>query len=558
MTYSAEEALPLGAEVRGRYRTLAIVGRGGVGTVYKVADVLYGNTYALKELANPSPSARKQFENEAQWLEALNHPNIPRVREFFEWEGRVYLVMDFVDGENLEQMLARTGGRPLPEPRVIAWTLPICAALHYLHAQQPPILHRDVKPANIIVTPAGHPVLVDLGIAKEHLPGAGMTATFVKKAGTEGYAPPEQYTTSGKTGPWSDVYGMGATLYELLTGTVPPTAVERVALDSPMLRPRTINAAISPHIDDAVTRALALRPADRFQSMAELARALRGESRSSAPSLSAGGSGAGVFPFAPPSPPRTPPSAPSGFSGVSGPSGGLSALPSLDPPLPNPAASQGASLYGSMPANPGSSAGPYARTRRGAVLPPAGRPSGPRNTKPAVSVVVKEQARPQERTTERTTERASRRGVSRGVAWLLGLVAALVALGVVAGVIAVFVLGMFAPPDRSTPHATVTGYFAALSAQDYARAWQYSSTSHSDPSSQANFVGNLKTDDDRFGRVISVGTVAITQDSPGSAHATVTAQRAGGSGSSGTQTTYTLVLTLYDGSTWLIDSISGS
>jgi serine/threonine protein kinase len=331
MSYSAEEALPLGTEVRGRYRTLTTVGRGGVGTVYKVADVLYGNTYALKELANPSHSARKQFENEAQWLEGLNHNNIPKVREFFEWEGRVYLVMDFVDGENLEQMLARQGGRPLPEAQVIAWTLPICDALHYLHSQQPPILHRDVKPANIIVTPTGHPVLVDLGIAKEHLPGAGLTATFVKKAGTEGYAPPEQYIAAGKTGPWSDVYGMGATLYELLTGTVPPTAVERVALDSPMLRPRTLNASISAYADEAVTRALALRPADRFQSMLDLARALRGESRPSAPSLYSGASGTPSNAFAPvrPSGPMMPPlrqSAPSIGSGFSGPSGALSEL----------------------------------------------------------------------------------------------------------------------------------------------------------------------------------------------------------------------------------------
>src|SRR5262245_22663753 len=88
MTNSAEEALPLGTEVRGRYRTLTTVGRGGVGTVYKVADVLYGNTYALKELADPSDSARKQFENEALWLQGLNHINIPKVREFFEWERR--------------------------------------------------------------------------------------------------------------------------------------------------------------------------------------------------------------------------------------------------------------------------------------------------------------------------------------------------------------------------------------------------------------------------------------------------------------------------------------
>ncbi|HEX6818478.1 MAG TPA: serine/threonine-protein kinase, partial [Ktedonobacterales bacterium] len=256
MIKDTDEVLPLGTDVRARYRTLAIVGRGGVGTVYRVQDLHSGGTFALKELANPTSSARKQFENEAQWLYALDHPNIPKVRAYFEWGPRVYLVMDFVEGENLEQKLARGGGRPLPEEQVLAWTLPICDALQYLHAQVPPILHRDVKPANIIVTPAGYPVLVDLGIAKEHLPGAGQTATFVKKAGTEGYAPPEQYTSAGKTGPWSDVYGMGATLYELLTGTLPPTAVERVALDSHLQHPRAINHALSVAVDEAVMRAL--------------------------------------------------------------------------------------------------------------------------------------------------------------------------------------------------------------------------------------------------------------------------------------------------------------
>ncbi len=291
MMTDTDEALPLGTDVHGRYRTLAIVGRGGVGTVYRVRDIQTGQTFALKELANPSSSARKQFENEAQWLQALNHPNIPKVREYFEWGSRVYLVMAFVEGDNLEQKISRQGGRPLPLAQVLAWTLPICNALFYLHSQRPPILHRDVKPANIIVTPEGHPVLVDLGIAKEHLPGAGQTATFVKKAGTEGYAPPEQYTSSGKTGPWSDVYGMGATLYELLTGTLPPTAVERVALDSPLLRPRTINPALSVEIDEVVTHALALRPADRFQSMLALARALSAAAGISNPGLSAGLSG---------------------------------------------------------------------------------------------------------------------------------------------------------------------------------------------------------------------------------------------------------------------------
>src|SRR5690242_3515542 len=276
MPETSNFALPVGTVVHQRYRIAAIVGRGGLGTVYQVTDVLYGrqNVYALKELIDQSSGARKQFELESQWLQSLDHNHIPKVREHFEWGQRLYLVMDYVDGENLEEKLAHAGGRPLVEQQVLTWILPVCDALHYLHTRMPPILHRDVKPANIIVTPAQHAVLVDLGIAKEHLPGAGQTATFVRKAGTEGYAPPEQYTVAGQTGPWSDVYGVGATLYQLLTGGVPPTAVERVALDKRLIPPREVNPSVSPHISAAILRALALRPAERFQSVRDLAHAL--------------------------------------------------------------------------------------------------------------------------------------------------------------------------------------------------------------------------------------------------------------------------------------------
>lgn len=176
------------------------------------------------------------------------------------------------------------------------------------------------------------------------------------------------------------------------------------------------------------------------------------------------------------------------------------------------------------------------------MLPPARRSSGARKSKPAAAVVVDEPAQAPTRTR------------SRGGSWQLGLIAALVVLGVAAAV-AVVTLGVLAPPNRSTPQATVTGYFAALKAQDYAHAWQYSSASHNDPSSQDSYASSLRADDDQFGPVTSVGKVSVAQDSSGRARATVTVQRGG---SAGTQITYTLVLTLYDGNTWLIDSIANS
>jgi hypothetical protein len=144
---------------------------------------------------------------------------------------------------------------------------------------------------------------------------------------------------------------------------------------------------------------------------------------------------------------------------------------------------------------------------------------------------------------------------SRGGSWLLGLIVALVVLGVLAGGATVFTLSVLAPPNRSTPQATVTGYFNALKAQDYARAWQYSSKSHNDPSSQGSYASSLRADDDQLGPVTSVGKATVVQDSSGRATATVIVQRGG---SAGTQMTYSLDLALYDGSTWLIDNIANS
>jgi hypothetical protein len=143
---------------------------------------------------------------------------------------------------------------------------------------------------------------------------------------------------------------------------------------------------------------------------------------------------------------------------------------------------------------------------------------------------------------------------SRGP-WLLGILGVLVVLGVAAGFVAVYALGIFAPLDRSTPQATATGYFKALSAQDYSRAWQYASISHSDPNSETSFAGGLRADDDHLGRITSVGAAQVAQDSPSSARATVVVQRGG---DAGTQMTYTLSMTLYDGTLWLIDSVTVS
>lgn len=277
MSINRPPTLGVNTKVMERYTIVAVVGQGGLGTVYQVRDDLARTPtiFALKETFDLSEGARKQFEMEARWLEKLDHPNIPRVRQYFQWHDRLYLVMDFVAGENLEYKLIRNGQRPLPELDVLRWMHPICDALAYLHNQQPPIIHRDVKPANIIVAPNGRPALVDLGIAKELFPeGDSRTNTFIRKAGTEGYAPPEQYAGKGSTGPHSDIYSLGATMYHLLTGQVPASAVERAALDNQLIAPRRQNPMLMPEVEAIIMRALAIRPSDRFASMHDMERAI--------------------------------------------------------------------------------------------------------------------------------------------------------------------------------------------------------------------------------------------------------------------------------------------
>jgi len=571
--------------VHERYRILSVVGQGGLGTVYQVVDVIYGrqNVYALKELIDQSPGARKQFELESRWLEALDHNHIPKVREGFEWGNRVYLVMDFVDGDNLEQIFSRNGGRPLPEREVLLWLLPICDALQYLHTRTPPILHRDVKPSNIIVTPAGHPVLVDFGIAKEHLPGANRTATFVRKAGTEGYAPPEQYSAGGPTGPWSDVYGLGATLYQLLTGRIPPTAVERVALDMPMLRPRTLNPALSPITDAVIWRALAIRPGDRYQSVLEFAQSIMpavpelaagaydgstwrpsGPATRSAPGAPGIVSGVGLA--GPPAGPRAPQSMPplqrppfsAALSGPSSPAYGP-----LSGSLPNGNGNNGAAMTRPVlpnpqggPRTPALSPTPLSSPMLAPLAPPSadgakagGRSSGaPIDASASVAGAKSVSSAPKlDDAPTPTPAKAWRGRARRRVIWGLGVLALLL----VSVAVSVMVIRAFAPPDRSTPQATVTGYFNALSAQNDNQAWQYVSASRNDPTSQSSFVSELQSDDARYGRVESVHVPQIIQNTPGHATAYVTVIRANQPNS---PITYSLSLTSYDG-VWLIDNI---
>ena len=263
--------------LQGRYQIVEPIARGGMGAVYLAEDMrLSGRLVAIKENLEITPDSRQQFEREAVILARLRHPNLPQVTDFFvEASGQQYLVMEYIPGQNLQQLLQQGG--PLPVAEVLDISNAVMAALAYMHTwrdpksgQPRPIIHRDVKPANIKRTPDGRIVLVDFGIAKV----ATDTATALSaRALTPGYAPLEQY--HGGTDERSDIYALGATLYALLTGRTPPSATS-LATGTPLPPPQAINVAVPKVVAAAVLRAMQQLPADRFPSIGEMQRALGG------------------------------------------------------------------------------------------------------------------------------------------------------------------------------------------------------------------------------------------------------------------------------------------
>ncbi len=270
-----------------RYRILNAIGEGGMGAVYRAEDLrLEGRYTAIKQVVTDSNAppdvqkqAREQFYREASILARLDHPSLPKVSDYFSADNEEYLVMDFVPGKDLRQILWETQQRKgrLSEDHVLLWAKQLADALTYLHGQPSPILHRDIKPANIKLTPEGTIKLVDFGLVKLMMPDDHRTITVVQGRGTAHYTPMEQYGgDSGHTDVRSDIYALGATLYHLLTGEAPPEAKQRF-LDPSILVPlRKIAPAITMRTERAVLWAMAMHPDDRPQSIEQLADVLLG------------------------------------------------------------------------------------------------------------------------------------------------------------------------------------------------------------------------------------------------------------------------------------------
>jgi serine/threonine protein kinase len=263
-----------GATLANRYQIQGAIGVGGMGAVYRARDLHFPNVVklvAVKEMIiqAPDPLVRKvivrNFEREANLLATLDHRSISKIYDSFSLNERSYLVLEFINGKDLEAILNDSEG-PLSEERVIGWAVELCDVLQYLHTHQPePVIFRDMKPSNVMVNTYDHIILIDFGIAK-HFQGGQQRGTMI---GTEGYSPPEQYR--GEASPQADIYALGATLHHLLTRRdprlEPPFSFGERAI-------RKINPLVSPELEEVIVTALQYNPQDRFPTALAMKEAL--------------------------------------------------------------------------------------------------------------------------------------------------------------------------------------------------------------------------------------------------------------------------------------------
>ncbi len=313
------ETTPSGTILHGRYRIERVLGSGGFGHVYLAIDLATSQQYAVKEYLVTGTSGQEQLTHESNVLGQLHHPNLPAFHDAFNERGRYYVVLNYIEGNDLTDLvrLARQHNEAIPIARIMDWLLGICDAVNFLHNQHPQVIHRDIKPDNIRITSDGTAVLVDLGNAKAAADGA-RTLFFIRHQGTPGYAPLEQYPGGSGTDARSDVYALGGTLYFALTAHEPPSVSTRQAVqvgqpDLPSLQQQLANnppedsanaarafrlgvtkpskpaprysrhlaqlGTLAPEVLErlniVIQRSMAMKPRERYQSVAEFASDLR-------------------------------------------------------------------------------------------------------------------------------------------------------------------------------------------------------------------------------------------------------------------------------------------
>lgn len=285
-------ALTVGTILFGRYVIERIIGEGGFGITYYARHQQLGTHVAIKEffisgtcLRNPISGAvtfpdiqpevfekyRKRFQEEAQTLCRLNNPHVVHVHDIFDQNGTTYIVMDYVAGETLQQKVQQNG--PLSYEVAINYIAQLCEAVEHIHSHH--ILHRDIKPDNIIITPEYNVVLIDFGAARGFVHDKEQKHTAML---TMGYAPIEQYTATSKKGNYTDLYAVGGVFYYALTGQKPIPAADRILNDS-LPEPRFFNPSIPEYTNRTIMKALNLKPEDRYQNVAELRNDLLGEKK---------------------------------------------------------------------------------------------------------------------------------------------------------------------------------------------------------------------------------------------------------------------------------------
>lgn len=266
--------------LQSRYRIIRLLGQGGMGAVYEALDERLDTTVALKETLFADERLRKQFEREARLLARMHHPALPRVSDHFAEDDGQFLVMQFIPGDDLSQMMARKQG-PFPPDQVLTWGDQLLDALDYLHTQDPQIIHRDIKPQNLKLTSRGQIILLDFGLAKGQAGGVSVVTTSASIYGyTPNYAPLEQIQGQG-TDARSDIYALSATLYHLMTGVKPPDALTRAASlvngqPDPLVPANEITAAIGPQVAGVLGRAMSQNRDQRYPNAAGMRAALNG------------------------------------------------------------------------------------------------------------------------------------------------------------------------------------------------------------------------------------------------------------------------------------------
>ena len=251
----------VGTVIDGKYEILKEIGRGGMSIVYLAMDKRLNKQWAVKEIRKKGSGKNDEIVvnsllAEANMMKKLDHPALPRIVDIIDNGVTIYIIMDYIEGESLDKILNEYGAQP--EELVIGWAKQLCDALGYLHSQKPPIIYRDMKPANVMLKPEGNIKIIDFGIAREYKEQNLADTTVL---GTKGYAPPEQYC--GQTDARSDIFALGMTMHHLLTGVDPRNG-------EPYASVRQWNPELSEGIEIIIDKCVEPAPENRYQTCAEL------------------------------------------------------------------------------------------------------------------------------------------------------------------------------------------------------------------------------------------------------------------------------------------------